>query len=251
MSMAIDYSKISIGIVGYKGRMGQELLRVADEKKLFTITDDDKWKLFNISDIVIDFSSADGFKECLQEVRRTGKPLVSGSTPMNNELYNEILDVSKKAKICWSSNMSIGIAIVKKMSYMLGQMLSGEEYDCEILEKHHNQKLDAPSGTAKTIGQAVADGRGVNFGQNAVFGRNPQSEKRHVNEIGFSSIRGGNIFGEHDVMFIGQNDEITISHKAFNRKLFAVGAMNCALKLLEKKENGFYSIEDLLITTDN
>ena len=134
---------------------------------------------------------------------------------------------------------------------MLGQILSGDEYDCEIVEKHHNQKLDAPSGTAKTIGQAVADGRGVNFNQNAVFGRNPQSEKRHVNEIGFSSIRGGNIFGEHDVMFIGQNDEITISHKAFNRKLFAVGAINCALKLLEKKENGFYSIEDLLITTDN
>ena len=249
--MSFNEKKNKVGIVGYKGRMGKELIDVLEKKNLSVITDDDKCKLFDLADVVIDFSSTDGFKECLQEVRRTGKPLVSGSTPMNNELYNEILDVSKKAKICWSSNMSIGIAIIKKMSYMLGQMLSGEEYDCEILEKHHNQKLDAPSGTAKTIGQAVADGRGVNFGQNAVFGRNPQSGKRKNGEICFSSIRGGNIFGEHDVMFIGQNDEITISHKAFNRRLFAVGAINCALKLLEKKENGFYSIEDLLIITDN
>lgn len=248
--MTIDCSKISIGIVGYRGRMGQELLRVAVEKKLTTITDDDKYKLFDLADVVIDFSSADGLKECLREVKRTGKPLVSGSTPMSEELYREMLEISKKAKICWSSNMSVGIAIVKKMSYMLGQMLSGTEYDCEILEKHHNQKLDTPSGTAKTIGQAVADGRGVNFNQNAVFGRNPQSEKRQVNEIGFSSIRGGNIFGEHDVMFIGQNDEITISHKAFSRKLFAIGAINCALKLLEKADNGFYSVEDLLFKTN-
>ena len=249
--MSFDNRTPQIGIVGYKGRMGRELLDVAEQRKILTITDDNKQKLFDLADIVIDFSSADGLRECLQEVKRTGKPLVSGSTPMNDELYEEMLGVSKEAKICSSSNMSIGIAIVKKMSYMLGQILSGDEYDCEIVEKHHNQKLDAPSGTAKTIGQAVADGRGVNFNQNAVFGRNPQSEKRQVNEIGFSSIRGGNIFGEHDVMFIGQNDEITISHKAFNRKLFAVGAINCALKLLEKKENGFYSIEDLLITTDN
>lgn len=249
--MSFDNQTLQIGIVGYKGRMGRELLDVAEQRKILTITDDNKQKLFDLADIVIDFSSADGLRECLQEVKRTKKPLVSGSTPMSDELYKEILEVSKNAKICWSSNMSIGIAVIRKMSYMLGQMLSGDEYDCEIVEKHHNQKLDAPSGTAKTIGQAVADGRGVNFNQNAVFGRNPQSEKRQVNEIGFSSIRGGNIFGEHDVMFIGQNDEITISHKAFNRKLFAVGAINCALKLLEKKENGFYSIEDLLITTDN
>ena len=248
--MSSNKKMLKVGIVGYKGRMGQELIGILEQKNLSIITDDDKCKLFDLADIVIDFSSADGLRECLQEVKRTKKPLVSGSTPMSDELYEEMLRVSKETKICWSSNMSIGIAIIKKMSYMLGQMLSGDEYDCEIVEKHHNQKLDAPSGTAKTIGQAVADGRGVNFNQNAVFGRNPQSEKRQVNEIGFSSIRGGNIFGEHDVMFIGQNDEITISHKAFNRKLFAVGAINCALKLLKQKENGFYSVEDLLITAD-
>ena len=248
--MSVDKHILKVGIVGYEGRMGKELLNVAEQRNISTITDDNKKKLFDLADIVIDFSSTDGLRECLQEVKRTGKPLVSGSTPMSDELYEDILEVSKEAKICWSSNMSIGVAIIRKMSYLLGKMLSGDEYDCEIVEKHHNQKLDAPSGTAKTIGQAVANGRGIDFNTTAIFGRTPQSGKRKIGEICFSSIRGGNIFGEHDVMFIGQDDEITISHKAFNRRLFAVGAINCALKLLKQKENGFYSVEDLLITTN-
>ena len=93
------------------------------------------------------------------------------------------------------------------------------------------------------LGQAVAQGRKVDFNTYKIFNR---TGLRKQNEIGFSSIRGGNIFGEHDVMFIGENDEITISHKAYNRKLFAIGAVECALKLLEKKENGFYKVEDLI-----
>ena len=248
--MLPNEDKIKIGIVGYNGRMGQELIKVAQQRNIAVITEDDKQKLFELSDIVIDFSSTNGLKECLQEAKKTGKPLISGSTPISDDLYEQMLDISKTTKICWSSNMSTGIAIVKKMSCMLGKMLSGKEYDCEVLKKHHNQKIDAPSGTAKTIGQAVADGRRIEFNKTAIFGRTPQSGKRQINEIGFSSVRGGNIFGEHDVMFIGQDDEITISHKAFNRRLFAVGAFNCALKLLEKKKNGFYSVEDLLFDTD-
>ena len=119
--MSFDNQTLQIGIVGYKGRMGRELLDVAEQRKILTITDDNKQKLFDVADIVIDFSSADGLRECLQEVKRTKKPLVSGSTPMSDELYKEILEVSKNAKICWSSNMSIGIAIVKKCHICLGK----------------------------------------------------------------------------------------------------------------------------------
>lgn len=244
--MFVASEGIKIGVVGHKGRMGSELLSVIRDKKMVAIIDEDKSKLFDLSDVVIDFSSPDGLKECLGEVRRTKTTFVSGTTPVSDDLYAEILDISKDSKICWSSNMSIGIAIVKKMSYMLGQILSGNDYDCEILEKHHNQKLDVPSGTAKTIGQEIAKGRNIDFNSIAVFGRNAESGKRKVNDIVFSSIRGGNIFGEHDIMFIGKDDEIIISHKAFNRKLFAVGALNCALKLLRKEENGFYLVEDLI-----
>ena len=133
------------------------------------------------------------------------------------------------------------MAITRKLASMCGKLLA--DYDCEIFERHHNKKKDAPSGTAIMLGKSVAEGRGVNFDNVAVFDRN---QERHKGQIGFSSARGGNIVGDHDVMFIGENDEIIITHKAYKRSLFAVGAVECALKLLEQKNNGFYTIEDLL-----
>ena len=123
-----------------------------------------------------------------------------------------------------------------------------KDYDCEILERHHNKKKDSPSGTAIMLGQEVAKARDMNFDDVAIFNR---SNERIKDQIGFASIRGGSIFGEHDVMFIGDNDEITITHKAYNRKLFAVGAVECAIKLFNKKENGFYTIEDLIFNKKN
>ena len=197
--------------------------------------------MFDLADIVIDFSSADGLKECLQEVKRTKKPLVSGSTPMSDELYKEMLEVSKDAKICWSSNMSIGIAIVRKLLSECGKLLG--DYDCEIFERHHNKKKDAPSGTAIMLGKTVADSRNLNFDDVFIYDRKSERKKH---QIGFSSVRGGNIVGEHEVMFIGENDEIKITHKAYNRSLFAVGAVQCAIKLLQQKKIKFYKVEDLL-----
>ncbi len=238
-------TKLVVGVVGYNGRMGKEILSVLKEKNLEYLLNDDKEELFKNSDVVIDFSSNVGLEQCLEVLNKINKPFVSGSTPMNDKLYHNMIELSKNNKICWSANMSIGIMIAKKMSFLLGSYLKENEYDCEILELHHNKKNDAPSGTAKLLGQSVAEGRKVDFNKKAVFNR---SKKREIGEIGFSSIRGGSIFGEHEVMFIGENEQITIKHTAFNRKLFAVGAVECALKLLEVKENGFYLPEDLLFT---
>ena len=242
------YDNIKIGLIGYQGRMGQAIIRVLQKKNIKTITNggdvenSDKSKLFQSSDVIIDFSSPDGLLECLQLAVQFHKPLVSGTTPIDQELMKKITDASKHTRICWSSNMSIGIAIIKKMAAMCATMLP--DYDCEILDKHHNKKKDAPSGTAIAIGQVIANCRNINFDENKICNRNCI---RQQDQIGFASIRGGNIFGEHDVMFIGENDEITISHKAYNRELFAAGAVKCALKILEKQTNGFYSVEDLLL----
>ena len=243
------YDNIKIGLIGYQGRMGQAIIRVLQKKNINTITNggdvenSDKSKLFQSSDVIIDFSSPDGLLECLQLAVQFHKPLVSGTTPIDQELMKKITDASKHTRICWSSNMSIGIAIIKKMAAMCATMLP--DYDCEILDKHHNKKKDAPSGTAIMLGKSVAEGRGVNFDNVAVFDRNQERQK---GQIGFSSVRGGNIVGDHDVMFIGENDEIIITHRAYKRSLFAVGAVECALKLLDKKNNGFYTIEDLLLS---
>ena len=239
-------NNLKVGVVGYQGRMGQEILKVLEQKQIEVLTQGgefggDKTEIFENSNVVIDFTNAQGLEECLNFVEKYQTPFVSGSTAMNDELMKKILKISQNSKICWSSNTSIGIAITKKISAMVGKML--ENYDCEILEKHHNKKKDAPSGTAISLGQAVAKARNVDFNDVATIERNGE---RKQGQIGFASIRGGSIFGEHDVMFIGENDEITITHKAYNRKLFAVGAVECALKLLQKEQNGFYTVEDLM-----
>ena len=239
---------IKIGIIGSKGKMGQEIFEVLQEKNLQCIIEngeigENKLPLFQKSNVVIDFSSVDGLNDCLDCIKTTKTPLVSGSTPMNNELMNRIKEISKISKICWSANMSIGITLLKKYSKELGKILSANDYDCEILEKHHNKKKDAPSGTAIMLGKSVANGRNIDFDKNASFDRN---NVRKQEQIGFASIRGGSIFGEHEVMFIGKSEMISLKHIAYDRKLFAIGAVNCALKLIQKKDNGLYLPEDLL-----
>ena len=240
-------NNIKIGLAGYKGRMGDEILKVLHSRGITAITKggevgEDKTELFTNSDVVIDFTNTDGLLECLKFAKKTRVPLVSGSTPMNDDVMKQILEISKGSKICWSANMSICMAIARKLSSICGKLLTN--YDCEILEKHHNKKKDAPSGTAIMLGESVAKSRNVKLEDVLVTDRNSE---RKCGQIGFASVRGGSIIGEHDVMFIGENDEITITHKAYNRSLFAVGAVECAIKLLQQKQNGFYRIEDLFL----
>lgn len=231
---------IKIGVIGHKGRMGQEVLQVLKEKNIEEVIIDDeigdKLKVFQNADIVIDFSSPQGLKGCLECVRKTNTPLVSGSTPINNDLLDEIKSINEKSKkeigkelVYWSSNMSIGIDLTKKIAKDLGGILKSEDFDCEIVEAHHHNKKDAPSGTAISLGKSVAEGRKVDFEKVASFDRNKQ---RTEGEIGFASIRGGSIFGEHEVMFIGENECISIKHIAYNRKVFAIGAVEKAITML-------------------
>ena len=211
-------TNIKIGVIGHKGRMGQEVLKVLNEKNIEAVVLNDeingnKIDVFTKADVVIDFSSPQGLKECLECVRKTNTPLVSGSTPISNELLGEIKEINEKSKketgkelVYWSSNMSIGIDLTKKIAKELGGILKSEDFDCEILEAQ------------------------VDFEKVASFDRN---KTRKEGEIGFASIRGGSIFGEHEVMFIGESECISVKHIAYNRKVFAVGAVERALKMLK------------------
>ena len=246
-----DFGSIKVGVIGYQGRMGKAVCEVLFERGIEPFIKGgeavgDKTGIFENSNVVIDFSSPEGLSECLDFVAETGTPLVSGSTPMNDKLYEKMMKVSEKAKICWSANMSVGVILLHKAIAMVAKQMTN--YDCEIVEKHHNQKKDAPSGTAMQLGQTIANARMVEFNKVAVFDRQTAKDKlRKEGEIGFSSVRGGTIFGEHDVMFFGENESIEIKHTAYNRKLFANGAVDCALKLLQIDGNGFFKVEDLLL----
>ena len=151
-----DFSNLKIGVVGANGRMGLQVQEVLKDYGITCIKEGTINEIFNNADLVIDFSSAEGLEECLQSAQRTGKTLVSGSTPMSDELMKKIQETSKHAKICWSANMSLGIALMKKVAEMLAKSLPENEFDSEILEAHHSQKADAPSGTAVAIGKVIA-----------------------------------------------------------------------------------------------
>ena len=244
-------SGVKIGVIGYQGRMGKAVCEVLFERGIepFIKGGDlmgDKTGIFENSSVVIDFSSPDGLNECLDFVADTGTPLVSGTTGLDDELVKKMKKISEKTKICWSANMSIGVLMVRKALAMIAKQMNS--YDCEIIEKHHNQKKDAPSGTALMLGQTVAEARLRKLNDIAVFDRQTAKDKiRHKGQIGFSSVRGGSVFGEHEVIFFGEDESIEIKHTAYSRKLFANGAVDCALKLLETDGNGLFSVGDLLL----
>ena len=145
-----------------------------------------------------------------------------------------------------SSNMSLGVNLLFDLVKRTAATLNDMDYDIEISETHHKHKIDAPSGTALSLGEYAAEGRKVNFNKNKVMNRVNKNIKRKKGNIGFSVIRGGEIAGEHTVSFIGENDRVDLVHKANNRSIFVNGAVGACI-FLSNKKNGFYDMKDLLI----
>ena len=165
-------------------------------------------------------------------------------------LYNEdqkqkIHDAAKEIPVFYSGNMSLGINLIIELAKKAAAVF-GDGFDIEIVEQHHNQKLDAPSGTALMIADAIST---VRTDSEYVYDRHAYRRKRDKKEIGIHSIRGGNIVGEHEVIFAGQDEVLTISHSARSKTVFAVGALNAAV-FLKNKEPGMYNMSDLLKETD-
>lgn len=193
-------------------------------------------------DVIVDFSNPEMLSGLLSFALKREKPLVIATTGFTEKQIQEITEASKKIPLFFSFNMSLGVNLLAALSCKAAKVL-GEDFDIEIIEKHHNQKVDAPSGTAYLLADSI--NREINGNYHYVYDRHARRGKREKREIGFHSIRGGTIVGEHDVLFAGPEETITLSHCAQSRTIFARGAVNAAL-FLKGKPPGLYSMDDLL-----
>ncbi len=193
-------------------------------------------------DIVIDFSVPKATEEILAYCEAHQTPAVICTTALSGELIEKIREASKTIPVFRSGNMSLGVNLMCALLKQARQTL-GDAFDIEVIETHHNRKKDAPSGTALMLAEAIREADGVDHPY--VFGRSEKDRRREPGEIGFHSIRGGTIVGQHEVRFLGEDEEIAIRHEAYSKQVFASGALRAAQFLLTK-ENGLYSMEDLV-----
>lgn len=201
-------------------------------------------KLFDDSDAVIDFSNPTTSIKCAEIASSKGKVHVIGTTGFSEEEKNQLAKFAENSTIIWSANMSIGVNVLSAITEQVAKILD-EAFDIEIVEMHHCHKVDAPSGTALLLGEAAAKGREVNLESVACKSRDGIVGTRPRGEIGFATLRGGDVVGEHTVMFAGDGERIELTHKASSRKIFAKGSVRAALWAKDKK-HGFYSMKDVI-----
>ena len=195
------------------------------------------------ADAVVDFASAKAVDGLLDYCGRTKTPVVLCTTGLSEEQQRRVEETAGTAAVLQSANMSLGVNLLLKLVEAGARALAPAGFDMEIVETHHSRKLDAPSGTA--IALAEAANRAMGDAYHYVYDRSGRRQKRDPREIGISSVRGGSIVGEHDVIFAGMDEIVTLSHTAFSRSIFAKGALEAAV-FLAGKEPGLYSMADVL-----
>ena len=263
---------MKIAVMGAAGRMGQELLRaiaatpgctisggtephgsaavghdlgeLAGLGRLGVAVSDDASAVVAASDAIIDFTSPAATVAFAKLAARAGKIHVIGTTGFSAADEAAIKDASRSAIIIKSGNMSLGVNVLTALTKRVAAAL-GEDYDIEILEMHHRSKVDAPSGTALMLGQAAADGRGASLSDKSVRSRDGHTGARRPGDIGFATLRGGSVVGEHTVMFAGNGERIEITHVATDRGIFARGAIKAAL-WGKGRAPGLYAMTDVL-----
>ena len=241
-------------ISGYSGSMGKVLTKCANEDSELEIvcgsSKDDldvPFKTYHkmseveeLADVIIDFSHHSTIEDTLSYAIKTKTPIVIATTGFNEEDLEKIKKASNIIPIFHSSNMSLGVNVLVKLVKEAAKSLNG--FDIEIIEKHHNKKLDAPSGTAVMIANGVKE---VLPDSEYIYGRHGRSDKRSSNEIGIHAIRGGTIVGEHTTIFAGHDEVVEIKHSAQSKDIFAKGAI-AAAKFLVKQEAGYYNMNNML-----
>lgn len=195
------------------------------------------------ADVVVDFSNAAAIDEMLKTCENRALPVVLCTTGLSDEQLSHIKKAVKKTAVLRSANMSLGVNALIDVLKKFSKVFTDSGFDVEIVEAHHNRKLDAPSGTALALADAVKEGSGKNY--TYTYDRSDRRAKRDENEIGISSIRGGNIAGIHDVIFAGDEEVITLKHEALSRAVFAKGALEAA-KFLKDQEPGLYDMADVI-----
>lgn len=195
-------------------------------------------------DAVIDFSTPDALDTPLSIALERRVALVCGTTGLSPEQMEQLKDAASRIPVLWSANFSLGVALLKRMAALAAAQL-GPEFDVEILEIHHRHKKDAPSGTALSLGRAVADARRHAFEDVARYARQGLTEVRAPNEIGFAVMRAADVVGEHTVMFASDGERLELTHRANSRSIFASGAVRSAIWLAGQGA-GWYDIADVL-----
>ncbi|MBQ6265881.1 MAG: 4-hydroxy-tetrahydrodipicolinate reductase [Clostridia bacterium] len=198
--------------------------------------------VINRIDVIIDFSNPSVFSSLLDFMVKNRKPAVIATTGLSDEQIVKMKSAAYEVPVFFSANMSLGVNLICELAKKAAKAL-GDDFDIEILEMHHNQKIDAPSGTALMIADSISN----EFDEKPdyVYDRASKRVKRSKSEIGIQSVRAGNIVGEHQVIFAGTDEVITLSHSARSKTLFASGALSAA-KMIIKKENGLYSMKELI-----
>lgn len=195
------------------------------------------------ADVIIDFSVPGALPQLLDYARSSKTPLVIATTGLSPEDLNSIEKASKETAIFRAANMSLGVNLMYDLAERASSVL-GDLFDIEIIEKHHNQKIDSPSGTAYALADAINNA--FLNSKHYVFGRHSKNDKRAKTEIGIHAVRGGTIAGEHTVIYAGQDEILEITHSAHSRQIFAMGALTAA-KYLKNKTSGLYNMKDVML----
>ena len=193
-------------------------------------------------DVVVDFSSPKALDALLDYAKATGKPLVIATTGYTQEQIMAIQEAAAQLPIFFTANMSLGVSLMKELAVTAARVLGGQ-FDIEIVEKHHNQKVDAPSGTALLLANAIS--QALPYDAKYTYDRHSSRQKRDSREIGIHSVRGGTIVGEHDIIFAGRDEVLTLTHTAYSKAIFANGAL-AAASFLAGKAPGLYGMAELV-----
>ncbi len=252
---------VKVGIHGSTGRVGRLLIENLSKDKeakpyiLHAIeefsfalpkdvaTTNNAEELLKKSDVVIDFTISMGTEALLESALNNPTPLVIGTTGLNEHQQNLLKEAATKMPILYATNMSLGVAVLNRLVELASKSLS--DFDIEIVEQHHRYKKDAPSGTALTLGEHAARGRGLNLNDVRISGRNGLIGERSKDEIAIMALRGGDIVGRHTVGFYNDGEFIEMNHTATSRDTFAKGAIKAA-KWIVNQPNGLYTISDCL-----
>ena len=238
-----------IAINGSNGRMGQALIEAVklnpnvSEGSILKRGDDIK-RVLKDFDVLIDFTRPEATLDALSICQSAGKAMVIGTTGFSDDALKVIDQASSDIPIVFAPNMSVGVNLTLKLLETTAKVI-GTDSNIEIVEAHHRHKVDAPSGTALKMGEVIANALGRDLSECAVYGREGKEGPRDRQTIGFSSIRGGDVVGEHTVTFFMEGERVEITHKASSRMTYANGAVK-ASQWLTNQPNGLYSMQDVL-----
>jgi 4-hydroxy-tetrahydrodipicolinate reductase len=238
---------LHLAVIGGRGRLGSAIVRLAGADSGFAsaiVPEGRAIPSLTPFDAVVDVSHHGVTAELLAEALSVGKPLVIGTTGHTPDERAAIAAASEKIAIVLASNFSVGVNVLFHLTRKAAEIL-GADYDQEIVEMHHRNKLDAPSGTARSLAEVLCSVKGKSYDELVLDGRSGEPGKRTRDEIGMHALRGGDVIGDHTVVFAGTGERVELTHKASNRDVFALGALRAA-KWVKTATPGLYSMQDVL-----